>query len=107
MESDAGGFTPRGFGFTCDQTKSLKIMSWKNLFQPYGATDFTLGGGGADIGPLSELGTATIGFNPDSQRYMDLHHARTDVFESVSERELNLGAIVMSQMIYMVSQQGL
>ncbi len=107
MESDAGGFTPRGFGFTCDQAKSLKIMSWKNLFQPYGATEFTLGGGGADIGPLSELGTATIGFNPDSQRYMDLHHARTDVFESVSERELNLGAIVMSQMIYMVSQKGL
>ena len=107
MESDAGGFTPRGFGFTCDQPKSLKIMSWKNLFQPYGATEFTLGGGGADIGPLIELGAATIGFNPDSQRYMDLHHARTDVFESVSERELNLGAIVMSQMIYMVSQQGL
>jgi len=47
-----------------------------------------------------------IGLNPDSQRYMDLHHAKTDVFEAVSERELNLGVVVMAGMIYLVSQYG-
>ena len=106
MESDAGGFTPRGFGFTSNAAQKAKILSWQPLFRPYGALEFNEGGGGADIGPLRPLGTALIGLNPDSQRYMDLHHAKTDVFEAVSERELNLGVVVMAGMIYLVSQYG-
>ena len=107
MESDAGGFTPRGFSFTADARQKERIMSWKPLFHPYGALEFNEGGGGADIGPLRPLGTALIGLTPDSQRYMDLHHAKTDVFEAVSERELNLGTVVMAAMVYLVSQYGL
>jgi hypothetical protein len=106
MESDAGGFTPRGFGFTANAMQKEKLMNWKPLFHPYGALEFNEGGGGADIGPLRGLGTALIGLNPDSQRYMDLHHARTDVFEAVSERELNLGTVVMTAMVYLVAQYG-
>jgi hypothetical protein len=107
LESDAGGFTPRGFGFSASNTQNAKIRSWQPLFRPYGALEFNEGGGGADIGPLRPLGTALIGLNPDSQRYMDLHHARTDIFEAVSERELNLGTVVMAAMVYLVSEYGL
>lgn len=107
MESDAGGFTPRGFGFTANEMQKEKLLNWKPLFHPYGALEFNEGGGGADIGPLCRLGTALIGLNPDSQRYMDLHHAKTDVFEAVSERELNLGTVVMTAMVYLVAQYGL
>ncbi len=107
LESDAGGFTPRGFGYSATSTQNAKIRSWQPLFRPYGALEFNEGGGGADIGPLRPLGTALIGLNPDSQRYMDLHHARTDVFEAVSERELNLGTVVMAAMVYLVSEYGL
>ncbi len=106
LESDAGGFTPRGFAFSANSEQKAKILSWKPLFAPYGALEFNEGGGGADIGPLRPLGTALIGLNPDSQRYMDLHHAKTDVFEAVSERELNLGAVVMTAMVWLVSQYG-
>ncbi len=107
LESDAGGFTPRGFGFTANELQKEKLLSWKPLFAPYGALEFNEGGGGADIGPLKGLGTALIGLNPDSQRYMDLHHATTDVFEAVSERELNLGTVVMTAIVYLVAQYGL
>lgn len=107
MESDAGGFTPRGFGYAANASQKARILEWQPLFKPYGALEFNEGGGGADIGPLRPLGTVMFGLNPDSQRYMDLHHARTDVFEAVSERELNLGAVVMAGMIYLVSQYGL
>ncbi len=107
LESDAGGFTPRGFGFTALPQQRDKLLAWKPLFHPYGALEFTEGGGGADIGPLRSLGTVLIGLVPDSQRYMDLHHARTDVFEAVSERELNLGTVVMAAMVYLTSQYGL
>jgi carboxypeptidase Q len=107
MESDAGGFTPRGFGYSANAEQKSRILSWQPLFKPYGALEFNEGGGGADIGPLRPLGTVLIGLNPDSQRYMDLHHAKTDVFEAVSERELNLGVVVMAGMIYLVSEYGL
>ncbi len=107
LESDAGGFTPRGFGLDMSEEKRMKIGRWKNLFYNYGVYDFAPGGGGADIGPLRELGTALAGLSPDSQRYFDLHHAATDTFEAVSKRELDLGAVNMTALIWLVSEYGL
>lgn len=108
LESDAGGFTPRGFGFTGTDAQFQKFMSWKYLIAPYGCSEFNRGGGGADIGPLNRsLGTAVAGLNPDSQRYFDYHHARNDVFEAVNKRELELGAINMAALIYLVDKYGL
>ncbi len=107
MESDAGGFTPRGFGLDMTAEKRDKVLVWKNLFFNYGVYDFAPGGGGADIGPLKELGTALAGLSPDSQRYFDLHHAATDNFEAVSKRELDLGAANMAMLMWLVSEYGL
>ncbi|MDB5223745.1 MAG: putative aminopeptidase [Chitinophagaceae bacterium] len=107
LESDEGGFTPRGFSLDMSETQSNKIISWKNLFYPYGASDIIAGGSGSDVGPLKDIGTALAGFTPDSQRYFDIHHAATDVFENVSERELKLGAANMTALIWLVSEYGL
>lgn len=107
LESDAGGFTPRGFGFDVTDEKMNTLMSWKSLFLEYGVYDFAKGGGGADIGPLKQIGTALAGLVPDSQRYFDVHHATTDTFESVSKRELELGAVNMAALIWLVSEYGL
>jgi carboxypeptidase Q len=107
LESDAGGFTPRGFGFTASAEKMAKLMDWKPLFYPYGVYEFRAGGGGADINDLKQLGTVLCGLSPDSQRYFDIHHAPTDVFENVSRRELHLGAANMAALIWLVSEYGL
>jgi hypothetical protein len=107
LESDAGGFVPRGFGFSGKPDQVSRLLSWKKLFEPYGTGDLHEGGGGADIGPLRPLGTVLSGLNPDSQRYFDVHHASSDVFEAVSPRELNLGAAVMAGMVWLVSEYGL
>jgi hypothetical protein len=107
LESDAGGFVPRGFGFSGSKAQVARLLSWKPLFHPYGADDLHEGGGGADIGPLRSLGTVLAGLNPDSQRYFDVHHASSDVFEAVSPRELNLGAAVMAQLLWLVAEYGL
>lgn len=107
LESDAGGFTPRGFNLDMSSSQREKIMQWKPLFANYSATEFLVGGGGSDIGPLKELKTALAGFSPDSQRYFDLHHAATDTFEAVSKRELDLGAANMAALIWLVSEYGL
>lgn len=108
LESDAGGFTPRGFGFTVTPSQLTKVQSWLSLLKPYGTDFLQAGGGGADIGPLNRtFGTPIAGLMPDSQRYFDIHHARSDVFENVNKRELNLGAVNMAALIYLVDQYGL
>jgi carboxypeptidase Q len=108
LESDAGGFTPRGFGFVVSEEQFKKIAAWRELIAPYGAGDFVKGGGGADIGPLNKtFGTSLAGLNTDTQRYFDIHHARNDVFESVNKRELELGAVNMAALIYLVDKCGL
>ena len=108
LESDAGGFTPRGFGLTGTDEQYQKFLKWKDLIAPYGCTEFKQGGGGADIGPLNRtFKTAVAGLNPDPQRYFDIHHARNDVFEAVNKRELELGAVNMAALIYLVDKYGL
>lgn len=107
LESDAGGFTPRAFGFTAEAAVLAKLRNWAPLFKPYGVYEFADGGGGADIGPLRPLGTTLSGLRPDSQRYFDHHHAANDTFEMVSKRELELGAINMVLLLYVVDQYGL
>jgi len=109
LESDAGGFTPRSFGFTMSEEQFQKVMQWKPLIAPYGCSEFTRGGGGADIGPLGRAfpTTALAGLAPDPQRYFDVHHARNDIFENVNKRELELGAVNMAALIYLIDKYGL
>lgn len=108
LESDDGGFTPRGFGFTMPAQQLQKIRTWVPLLMPYGVYEFTQGGGGSDINPLGRtLQTPLAGLVPDTQRYFDLHHARNDVFENVNKRELELGAVNIAALIYLVDKYGL
>ncbi len=108
LESDEGGFTPRGFGISANEKQFEKVQSWLPLLNPYGTEWIRKGGGGADIGPLYQLlGTPLGGYVPDDQRYFDIHHARSDVFESVNKRELMLGAVNMGAFIYLVDKYGL
>ncbi|MBE7172298.1 MAG: M20/M25/M40 family metallo-hydrolase [Williamsia sp.] len=108
LESDDGGFTPRGFGVTIAPDKLQKMRGWLPLLIPYGVYEFSAGGGGTDIGPLGRtLQTPLAGLSPDTQRYFDVHHARNDVFENVNKRELELGAVNITALIYLVDKYGL
>jgi hypothetical protein len=105
LESDRGGFVPRGFAVQ-DTGAFLKAMQeLKPLFEPYGMSEIVSGHGGVDIGPLGKDGTRLFGLVPDSQRYFDHHHAQTDVFEAVHKRELELGAAGMAALIYLLDQR--
>lgn len=107
LESDAGGFTPRGFSFDASDADFEQVLTWKPLFEPYLIHYFTRGGSGADIGPLKkEKGIVLAGLRPDSQRYFDYHHAANDTFEAVNKRELELGAATMASLIYLFDQYG-
>jgi carboxypeptidase Q len=107
VESDEGGFTPRGFGIVGTPEQRAKVMPWKPLLAPYGLHDIGAGSGGADIGPLAQLGTVLFGFKPDTQRYFDFHHTGIDRFEGVNKRELELGGASMTALVYLLDQYGL
>ena len=104
LESDAGGFVPRGVGLEMPDSLKEKIRSWVPLFAPYGVYDFNQEEGGVDISLLKKQGVPLAGLLPDPQRYFDLHHSKNDVFESVSHRELKLGAWTMCSMIFLVDK---
>ncbi len=106
IESDRGGFTPRGFTMSGTPAAETQIRSWKPLLEPYGLTDFSQSGGGADIGPLAPQGVLLIGYLPDSQRYFNYHHTPADTFDKVDKRELELGAASMTAMVYLLDQYG-
>ncbi|AWX43454.1 Aminopeptidase Y [Flagellimonas maritima] len=106
LESDAGGFTPRGFSFDCTDENFNQVLGWKKLFEPYLIHMFIKGGSGADIGPLKTDELVLAGLRPDSQRYFDHHHAENDTFEHVNKRELELGAATMASLVYLMDKYG-
>jgi hypothetical protein len=104
IEADEGGFAPRGFTMTASQQFRNKVMGWKPALEPYGLTDFSREGGGADIGPLMKFNIPLIGYMPDSQRYFDYHHTKEDTFDKISKRELDLGAGSMAALVRLIDK---
>ena len=102
LESDAGGFTPRGFSFDTSEKEFKLIKKFEELFKDYGMNNFFLGGSGADIGPLKDGLVILAGLRPDPQRYFDVHHAASDTFDKINKRELELGAAAMASLIYLM-----
>ncbi|MFD1063425.1 M20/M25/M40 family metallo-hydrolase [Winogradskyella litorisediminis] len=106
LESDSGGFTPRGFSFDCSDANLAQIEQWRSLFKPYLIHFFEKGYSGADIGPLKNDNIVLAGLRPDSQRYFDYHHASNDTFDAVNKRELELGAATMTSLVYLFDKYG-
>ncbi len=107
IESDAGGFSPRGFGVTASDEQLEKVRSWLPYFNPNTIAFINKGGGGADIRPLYDVqGTPTIGLLTEGQRMFDYHHSANDVFEHVHPRELELGTASLAALVYLIDQNG-
>ncbi|MGB3083575.1 MAG: M28 family peptidase [Saprospiraceae bacterium] len=110
IESDAGGFTPLGFGFDADSSVLLKytqnLSKWEEVLGPYNIK-FDKGGSGADVGQLKSQKGLLLGLSPDSQRYFDYHHTEQDRIQAVHPRELALGSAAMASLVYLIDKYGL
>lgn len=107
IESDAGGFSPRGFMIDSLFQNHKNFQSLKKLFEGYNIYQLNIGHGGTDIGPMKKSGTYLFGLSPDSQRYMDIHHTANDVFENVNKRELHFGSATMAMLAWWLSEYGI
>ena len=101
IESDAGGFTPRGFSINSNDLKFNKILSWKKYFEKYQVHYFVKGQSGVDIEYLKNDNNVLVGLRPDSQRYFDYHHSSSDIFETVNQRELELGTAAIASLVFL------
>lgn len=110
IESDRGGFTPRGFSVDGHDEvfteRFAKLADWLPLLKPYGL-EFSRGGSGADISGLKDQKGMLFGFVPDSQRYFDFHHTDADRIDAVNRRELELGAASMASLVFLLDKYGL
>lgn len=104
IESDSGGFSPRGFSTEADDAEYAVFASWFDLFEPYNIHQARRGWSGVDIRPLKDGYVSLFGLSPDPQRYFDYHHSARDVWENVNKRELELGAAAMTSLVYLIDQ---
>lgn len=109
IESDAGGFAPRGFDIKANDDALWWMQNqWKPLFeQQYWVSRFLKGEPGVDSGVWGTNYPNTIMFNfrPDPHRYFDLHHTDKDVFEAVDRRELQSGVAAIASLLYLLDSQ--
>jgi hypothetical protein len=107
IESDRGGFDPRGFSVQADSTVFTRTLAWQDCFDLLEAGKIARGFSGVDIFPTVEKGVPGFGLDVDSQRYFDYHHSNNDTLDKVNPRELEMGAIVEALLCYLISEEGL
>ncbi len=105
IESDRGGFAPRGFTVESDSTTLARLLRWQPLFEEIASERIAAGSGGTDVSPIVKKGAVGIGLDVDDHRYFDVHHSANDVVASVHPRELELGAIATAFLCYLLSEQ--
>ncbi|MHC4859425.1 MAG: M20/M25/M40 family metallo-hydrolase, partial [Planctomycetota bacterium] len=105
LESDRGGFTPRGFTTNANPAAMKVLGGIGALLAEMGADKMLPGGGGADISPMGKAGVVLVGYLPDTQRYFDYHHTEIDTIDKVSERELELGTAAIASLLYAVADR--
>ncbi|MEG2079544.1 M28 family peptidase [Chryseobacterium sp.] len=104
LGSDSGGYSPRGFRLDMSPQRRRLIFEWKNYFLPYGVYDFDQTEAIQDVLPLKKLDIPLAEMVVDTQRYFDYHHSTEDTLDKVNKRELLMGAVVMTQLIFMVDK---
>ena len=104
MESDAGVFAPTGFGFTGSDSAYGIVREVGRLLQRIRAETVTRGGGGADIGPLQQLGVPVMGLSVDGSRYFWYHHSDADTIDKLDPREVALCVATLAVMAYVVAE---
>lgn len=102
IESDAGVFAPRGFGFTGSDS-AYRIMRWVgSLLKPIASDSIIRGGGGADIGPLMQRGVPGAGLLVDGTRYFWYHHTEADTIDKLDPADMARCVATLAVMIYVV-----
>ncbi len=104
IESDAGVFKPRGFGFTGNDKARNTVTEIASLLAPIGAAQVGPSGGGADIGPAVSAGQIpAMSLEVEGAKYFLYHHTAADTPDKIEPEEIALSAASLAIMGYVVA----
>jgi carboxypeptidase Q len=103
IESDGGTFKFRGLGFNGSDSAYAVVRQIGKLLKPLGADTVFTGGGGADIGPIMQLGVPGMSHNVDGTRYFWYHHTPADNVDKIDPKELAENVAAMAIMAYVLA----
>jgi len=103
IESDAGAFRPLGFNFSGNDSALAVLRRVATLLEPLGADSIATPGGGADIGPLMQMGIAGMGLVTEGDRYFWYHHSPGDTLDKLDPADVARCVAAMAVMAYVVA----
>ena len=103
IESDGGVFSPKGFGFSGNDSAREIVEEIHELMKPIGANTISDGGRAADVAPLNDEGVPVMSLKVDGSKYFWYHHTNADTFDKVDFNEFNRCIAAMAIMAYVVA----
>jgi carboxypeptidase Q len=107
VESDSGGFAPRGFSVQAkpevQERVRARVADISSLLAPINATRVTVGHSGSDIGPMMPSGVPGIGLSTDGRTYFDIHHTEADTLDKVDPAALADAVAAVAALAYVVA----
>jgi carboxypeptidase Q len=93
VESDSGGFAPRGFDTGAKDPEAARhlranVTDIASLLRQIGVRKVGDGHGGSDIGPMEPAGVPQVGLDVDNRTYFDIHHTEADTLDKVDPKQL-------------------
>ncbi len=110
IESDSGGFSPRGFTLGARDAATAariepRLTDILSLLRPLGATTLTVAGetGGADVGAMAPAGVPQAGLEVDNRTYFDVHHTEADTLDKVDPGQLADDVAAVAVVAYIIA----
>ena len=103
IESDGGVFSPKGFGFSGNDSAREIVEEIHELMKPIGANTISDGGRAADVAPLNDEGVPVMSLKVDGSKYFWYHHTDADTFDKIDFNEFNRCIAAMAIMAYVVA----
>ena len=103
IESDGGVFSPKGFGFSGNDSARKIVEEIHALMKPIGANTISEGGRAADVAPLNDEGVPVMSLKVDGSKYFWYHHTNADTFDKVDFNEFNRCVAAIAIMAYVVA----
>lgn len=103
VESDGGVFAPQSFGFTGSDSARAIVKQIGALLERIGAGTIGPRGGGADIGPMMELGVPGAGLEVDGARYFWFHHTDADTVDKLDPADMQKCVAALAVLAYVVA----
>jgi carboxypeptidase Q len=105
LESDSGVLSPAMLGFSGSAAARATIAQLGTLLTPVGLGDIGPGGGGADIGPIAQIGNVpTMAYLGDATRFFVFHHTAADTVERIAPEDVSRAAAAIAAVTWVVAE---